>query len=239
MGVLIAVCSSRAHEFLYLLPPDVAVPAGPRVVPVTCQLPSSDCLSPRRRAPRGRRAAARGPADPPGAVRAGRPASSPPERGSRAADAHRRRVPEVAVADRAGRRRRPTPPSPRRHGATGPAHPVPGIRRTCASERRGLSGFPAGQSHSMLPPNRPGSRPRQDRRSAQCTGQRAGGNPYSAAGSDAASDYFSSATYGAVDVDPPRYFSSATSERMSIRQPVSRAARRAFCPSLPMARDSW
>ncbi len=34
-------------------------------------------------------------------------------------------------------------------------------------------------------------------------------------------------------------FSSATSERMSIRQPVSRAARRAFCPSLPMARDSW
>src|SRR3954465_6139490 len=26
---------------------------------------------------------------------------------------------------------------------------------------------------------------------------------------------------------------------MSIRQPVSRAARRAFCPSRPMARDSW
>ena len=51
--------------------------------------------------------------------------------------------------------------------------------------------------------------------------------------------YFSSATYGAVDVDPPRYFSSATSDLMSIRQPVSRAARRAFCPSLPMARDSW
>lgn len=27
--------------------------------------------------------------------------------------------------------------------------------------------------------------------------------------------------------------------RMSIRHPVSRAASRAFCPSLPMARESW
>ena len=32
---------------------------------------------------------------------------------------------------------------------------------------------------------------------------------------------------------------TAPSERMSIRQPVSRAASRAFCPSLPMASDSW
>ena len=31
----------------------------------------------------------------------------------------------------------------------------------------------------------------------------------------------------------------STSGRMSIRHPVSLAARRAFCPSLPMARDSW
>ena len=30
-----------------------------------------------------------------------------------------------------------------------------------------------------------------------------------------------------------------SSERMSMRQPVSFAASRAFCPSLPMARDSW
>lgn len=30
-----------------------------------------------------------------------------------------------------------------------------------------------------------------------------------------------------------------TSGRMSIRQPVSFAARRAFCPSLPMASESW
>jgi hypothetical protein len=29
------------------------------------------------------------------------------------------------------------------------------------------------------------------------------------------------------------------SERMSIRQPVSRAASRAFCPSLPIASESW
>lgn len=29
------------------------------------------------------------------------------------------------------------------------------------------------------------------------------------------------------------------SGRMSIRHPVSRAARRAFCPSRPMARESW
>jgi hypothetical protein len=32
---------------------------------------------------------------------------------------------------------------------------------------------------------------------------------------------------------------SSVSAWMSIRQPVSRAARRAFCPSLPMASDSW
>src|SRR5204862_27525 len=31
----------------------------------------------------------------------------------------------------------------------------------------------------------------------------------------------------------------ASSERMSIRQPVRRAARRAFWPSLPIASDSW
>jgi hypothetical protein len=32
---------------------------------------------------------------------------------------------------------------------------------------------------------------------------------------------------------------TAPSERMSMRQPVSRAASRAFCPSLPMASESW
>jgi hypothetical protein len=31
----------------------------------------------------------------------------------------------------------------------------------------------------------------------------------------------------------------ASSDRMSMRQPVRRAARRAFWPSLPMASDSW
>jgi hypothetical protein len=31
----------------------------------------------------------------------------------------------------------------------------------------------------------------------------------------------------------------AASGLMSIRQPVSRAASRAFCPSLPMASDNW
>ena len=32
---------------------------------------------------------------------------------------------------------------------------------------------------------------------------------------------------------------ASVSERMSMRQPVSLAASRAFCPSLPMARESW
>ena len=32
---------------------------------------------------------------------------------------------------------------------------------------------------------------------------------------------------------------TAASDLMSIRQPVSRAASRAFCPSLPMASDNW
>jgi hypothetical protein len=39
-------------------------------------------------------------------------------------------------------------------------------------------------------------------------------------------------------VGTPHSYSVAASERMSIRQPVSLAARRAFCPSLPMAKDS-
>ena len=40
---------------------------------------------------------------------------------------------------------------------------------------------------------------------------------------------------------PPSHSSlvASSSERMSIRQPVSRAARRAFWPSLPMASESW
>jgi hypothetical protein len=43
-------------------------------------------------------------------------------------------------------------------------------------------------------------------------------------------------------VDPaggPLGGSAASSERMSMRHPVSRAASRAFWPSLPMASDSW
>lgn len=32
---------------------------------------------------------------------------------------------------------------------------------------------------------------------------------------------------------------ASLSGRMSIRQPVSRAASRAFCPSRPIARESW
>ena len=32
---------------------------------------------------------------------------------------------------------------------------------------------------------------------------------------------------------------TSASERMSIRHPVRRAASRAFCPSRPIARDSW
>ena len=188
MGVLIAVCSSRAH--------DVSQPASAcfrrsHRTPSGARDPSlslSACLSPPCRAPRGRRAAARGSAGPAGVGPAGRPASSRRERGIRAADAHRHRVPGGAVVDRAARSGRAFPPSPRRHGATGPAHPVPGIRRTCASGHRDSSGLPAGQSHSMLPPIRPGSGPRQDRRSAQCTGQHTGGNPYSAAASDVGSD---------------------------------------------------
>ncbi|GLB66302.1 hypothetical protein AHIS1636_07410 [Arthrobacter mangrovi] len=35
------------------------------------------------------------------------------------------------------------------------------------------------------------------------------------------------------------YWTATASETMSIRQPVSLAARRAFWPSLPMASDSW
>ena len=37
----------------------------------------------------------------------------------------------------------------------------------------------------------------------------------------------------------PAAVTRSTSGRMSIRQPVSRAASRAFWPSLPMASDSW
>jgi hypothetical protein len=37
----------------------------------------------------------------------------------------------------------------------------------------------------------------------------------------------------------PAPSAGASSDRMSMRQPVSRAASRAFCPSFPMASDSW
>ncbi len=37
----------------------------------------------------------------------------------------------------------------------------------------------------------------------------------------------------------PAGLAGPLSGRMSMRQPVSRAARRAFCPSRPMAKDSW
>jgi hypothetical protein len=44
---------------------------------------------------------------------------------------------------------------------------------------------------------------------------------------------------GAVTAGPSSTIAGLVSDRMSIRQPVRRAASRAFCPSLPMARDSW
>ena len=37
----------------------------------------------------------------------------------------------------------------------------------------------------------------------------------------------------------PHSAAGASSERMSMRQPVRRAAKRAFCPSLPIASESW
>jgi hypothetical protein len=49
------------------------------------------------------------------------------------------------------------------------------------------------------------------------------GEPYASAGVSGGSDSSS----------------VAASDLMSIRQPVSRAASLAFCPSLPMARDNW
>src|SRR5699024_12599539 len=39
--------------------------------------------------------------------------------------------------------------------------------------------------------------------------------------------------------DPGIYSTLSASEWMSIFHPVRRAARPAFCPSLPMAKDSW
>ena len=39
--------------------------------------------------------------------------------------------------------------------------------------------------------------------------------------------------------EPGAVSAASASLRMSMRQPVRRAASRAFCPSLPIARDSW
>ena len=44
---------------------------------------------------------------------------------------------------------------------------------------------------------------------------------------------------GRLEAPARRARRAAVSGRMSMRQPVSLAARRAFCPSLPMARESW
>lgn len=42
-----------------------------------------------------------------------------------------------------------------------------------------------------------------------------------------------------TSLHPPFSQLAEASETMSMRHPVSFAARRAFCPSLPIARDSW
>jgi hypothetical protein len=57
----------------------------------------------------------------------------------------------------------------------------------------------------------------------------------SAAGAVSPAGAVSAAEVRGAGADAP----TAPSERMSIRQPVSRAASRAFWPSLPMASDSW
>lgn len=212
MGVLIAY-SSSAHRNLDLLSTrEVPGRTGFRTARLTV-LPARQLLSARRigATPLCRAAPGR-------AVPAGTPGGVPPGRDRPVRGVHRHPGRAAYREDR-GRTR----PRSSRSAADRPWPPAPGTPHRCA---QGVLGRASGQTQLSLPP-RTDLTPSGEKSNGCCrkaSGPRLGSIP------------------GAARLPAVTRSYSATcsvSGRMSIRQPVSRAARRAFCPSLPIASDSW
>ena len=166
-------------------------------------------------------------------------ANAPSDRGLHAARRRGARTPRGPAPTPTGRR----PPSPSRTRTTRssaasvafPRHPTQvrsGDAIAHASAGR-LLGGPRSATSTAAPPGR--ARPPRRRRLLATA---AGSASATAAGSSAAGSSTGAAAAGAGAAGRD---SSATcvSDLMSIRHPVSRAASRAFCPSLPIASDSW
>jgi hypothetical protein len=222
MGVLIAY-SSSAHRNLDLLPsrevPDRTVT---RAVLLLTGLPARHTgATPRYRAPPGLERPGRTPGGgPPGQGRQGRDADTHPDR--------------AAYREDRGRTRPRSPP----HAVVRSWPHADGSRCRFAP---GMLGSASDQTPLSLPPRADLTRssgptygcssPVRPRFVRSCRG----GWPESALRRP------SPTTAGLGAPRPPQAQSCccSVSGRMSIRQPVSRAASRAFWPSLPIASDSW
>ncbi len=223
MGVLIAY-SSSAHRNLDLLPT--------REVPdrtgYPCRTTSLRCARPHR--PRHCAGspcrALRRTEGPGGTHGGGSPGRGRPRRG-----AHKHPVLAAYRVDRG--RKRPHPP---RRAADRSWPLAPDTPHRCV---RGMRGLASGQTRLSLPPRTdlsPDKWRGKDRTAVvlSCIRRRSG----------ARAPCLPSGEARTVPVYSPSRSRSASgavsvSGRMSMRQPVSRAARRAFWPSLPMASDSW
>ncbi len=247
MGVLIAY-SSSAHRNLDLLPlarylNRAGTRSGLRAVLLLTLL----AVSPARRG--GGRPRCR--ADPGPGGTGGTPGGGPPDRCRTGRGAHKHPDRAAYRVDRG--RTRPRPP---RCAAARSWPPAPGTPRRCA---QGVRGHASGQTRFSLPPrtdSTPGGRKSngccrdldRDHRGDHVVllwwlnvteGHRipARSRPESPTRCAAPAPSPSGARTG--DRAQPSAGCCSVSGRMSMRQPVRRAARRAFWPSLPIARDSW
>lgn len=191
----------------------------------------------RSAAPRFR--ADRGPGRP-----AGTPGGGPPDRHRSVWGARTHPGPAAYREDREHTVPRPTP------HATGHVSPnAPGTPHTYV---QGMHGLASGQTSSSLPPRTPllpqgCGRPHSLATARNRVPGRGPYGPLPACSGPAPEPLRTrpgpfQACSAACPWSPPARSASApagVSGRMSIRQPVSRAARRAFCPSFPMASDSW
>ncbi len=223
-GVLIAY-SSSAHRNLDLLPTREVPAARPvRAALVTCYVSR-----------RGRSCGASGAAVTTALRRF--PVSSGPWTFSARGNARRRTA--SSRQSGVGCRYAPRPGSvPRRSGTQRSPCATTRSRSFLAERRRHPTQVRSGQARVRVRPDTsdstsPSARPRRGA-GWRWSLQRAGGRPYSgSAGTSPGGPHASLAERSG------RACCSAVSGRMSMRQPVRRAASRAFCPSLPMARESW
>jgi hypothetical protein len=251
MGVLIAACSSSAHRCLDLLPTRLgtasSVPAG-RLEPVWSRTAPAACSStyrrnalvssgPGRRKARGntRRRSARSKQPGSGCRDAPRPGSRP-----RGSGTHRPSTTTIRSRSLlAARTRQPTQvrcghTRPFARPDTGQSNPISGSTSNGNPSPTRSPAVAVAVGNTPLGPDISASRQRgHHRRRPGGTGtapawhrDRDGhAGPQPAAGSSPAA--------------PAAAGAGAVSGRMSIRQPVSLAARRAFWPSLPIASESW